>query len=176
MAISQRSKSRMSMWFAEVHPVNRQVSPVPGAATPTIDGCGQNFSTLAKPLERPGSWQKTLLESLASSLEDCTGSSGKWKPWATKSNVLGSTALMWVPHIAVPASSLWPTPVTSDARRHAPETPETKLRRGSHTGVCLTDAVGGSPHPDFLDWLMGFPIGWTEHPLSVTQLSLNLPK
>lgn len=70
---------------------------------------------------------------------------------------------------------LWPTPTASDARRRAPETKDGKLNRGARTGWCLLDVTGFSPHPEFIEWLMGYPIGWTEHPLSVTQLSLELP-
>jgi hypothetical protein len=70
---------------------------------------------------------------------------------------------------------MWPTPTASDAKRRSPETKDGKLNRGAHTGWCLLDVTGFSPHPEFVEWLMGYPIGWTEHPLSVTQLSLELP-
>jgi hypothetical protein len=176
MAISQRLKSRMSMWYVEDLLANLQALQGPGEASQTSAGSGLNSSSASSDPALPGSWRKILLDSLASSLADSASSSGKWKPWVTRSKCSGSTVRMWAPLTAVTASSLWPTPTVSDAKRHAPETPDDKRRRGSHTGVCLTDAVGGSPHPDFLDWLMGFPIGWTEHPLSVTQLSLDLPK
>jgi hypothetical protein len=43
------------------------------------------------------------------------------------------------------------------------------------TGWCVVDVTGFTSHPEFIEWLMGFPIGWTEHPLWATQLSLELP-
>jgi hypothetical protein len=35
------------------------------------------------------------------------------------------------------------------------------LERG-RTGRDLTDAIGGPTNPEWVEWLMGFPIGWTE--------------
>lgn len=176
MAISQRSKSRMSMWFVAAPLVNPPVSPELAAVSPTSDGSGRNSSTPARELAQSGSWQRILLESLASSLEDSAGSSGKWKRWTSKSCPSSLVLMTWAPRTAAREYSLWPTPTASDATRRAPETANGKLQRGAHTGWCVLDVVGFSPHPEFIEWLMGFPIGWTEHPLSVMQLSLELPK
>jgi hypothetical protein len=57
---------------------------------------------------------------------------------------------------------LWPTPNTCDATRGSPETPEDKLRRGANTGWSLIDELGYYPHPEFVEWLMAWPIGWTD--------------
>lgn len=57
---------------------------------------------------------------------------------------------------------LWPTPNTCDATRGSPETPEQKLKRGANTGWSLIDELGYCPHPEFVEWLMGWPVGWTD--------------
>lgn len=156
-------------------PVNPQVSPEPGAASPTSAGSGRNSSTAVGELAPDGSWQKILLDSLASSLEESSGSSGSWKQWASKSVPSSLVLWTWVPLTVERGYSLWPTPVAKTAQQgKCGESFEAKRRRGTKPGWNIVDVLGFMPHPEFLEWLMGFPIGWTEHPLSVTQLSLAL--
>jgi hypothetical protein len=71
---------------------------------------------------------------------------------------------------------LFPTPSVADARstrnstaRRLGQTPS-----GVHAGDTLTDAVvppGGALNPTWVEWLMGFPAGWTELPPSETPSS-----
>ena len=56
----------------------------------------------------------------------------------------------------------WPTPNTCDATRGSPESPDQKLARGANTGWSLIDVLGYIPHPEFAEWLMGWPLGWTD--------------
>lgn len=57
--------------------------------------------------------------------------------------------------------NLWPTPTTGD------------WKSGSHgnqgNARPLSEKVGGSLNPTWVEWLMGFPIGWSELNASVTQ-------
>ncbi len=46
----------------------------------------------------------------------------------------------------------WPTPVASD----------TGTDRGSSAGWGLRNAVGGLLNPTWVEWLMGYPAGWTD--------------
>ena len=46
----------------------------------------------------------------------------------------------------------WPTPVASDAGTD----------RGSSAGNGLRNAVGGLLNPVWVEWLMGYPSGWTD--------------
>lgn len=50
---------------------------------------------------------------------------------------------------------LWPTPTQSDGMGG----PGNSGRDG---GENLRTAVGGSLNPEWVEWLMGFPIGWTD--------------
>lgn len=52
------------------------------------------------------------------------------------------------------ASGYWPTPVASEAKR----SPNTPYSQGGHS---LSFELGGHPNPPWLEWLMGFPEGWT---------------
>lgn len=71
-------------------------------------------------------------------------------------------------------TGLWPTPRTTDGSHGGRVTPR-KGRQGGNlveavstgwstptaTGACLQRQVGGQLNPDWVEWLMGWPIGWT---------------
>jgi len=52
------------------------------------------------------------------------------------------------------AVKMWPTPVADD----------TGYRRESYAqgGTALSTVAGGQLNPTWVEWLMGFPIGWTD--------------
>lgn len=52
---------------------------------------------------------------------------------------------------------MWPTPTTWEGRRGAQKDPY-----NSGHQITLTDAVRGVPNPMWVEWLMGFPLGWTD--------------
>jgi len=56
-------------------------------------------------------------------------------------------------------SGLWPTPVRRDYRHPGRSRME---RTGSKSGECLPQVVGGPLNPEWVEWLMGWPSGWTE--------------
>lgn len=52
----------------------------------------------------------------------------------------------------------WPTPQSRDYKsgRH-----KTQSMRGRTAGASLSEVSGGSLNADWVEWLMGYPIGWT---------------
>lgn len=80
----------------------------------------------------------------------------------------------WVPLTDVIESSSWPTPTTQEVE-HPNASWNEKNRRVSPNGTThsmgLADAVqrcvepsatGGQLNPTWVEWLMGFPTGWTD--------------
>jgi hypothetical protein len=57
----------------------------------------------------------------------------------------------------------WPTPTANDARRGAGRSAHV-----SSPGPNLRTAAGGSLNPTWVEWLMGFPPGWTDSEASGT--------
>jgi hypothetical protein len=54
----------------------------------------------------------------------------------------------------------WPTPVASDAWTDGLRS--TQQKDGSRHSLNLPSAVGGKLNPNWVEWLMGFPTGWTD--------------
>lgn len=57
------------------------------------------------------------------------------------------------------AREMWPTPAARDYR-HPNKKPYSE-RGGGSKGEQLPNAVGGALNPEWVEWLMGFPPGWT---------------
>lgn len=56
------------------------------------------------------------------------------------------------------AVKLWPTPVASDCNGTHGGNMHGSLRTAMHD----CGETGGQLNPPWVEWLMGFPIGWTE--------------
>lgn len=51
-----------------------------------------------------------------------------------------------------------PTPTCHDRKGKS----GAKRGKGAHAGPCLTMVVGGNLNPMWIEWLMGWPLGWTD--------------
>ena len=74
------------------------------------------------------------------------------------------------------SSGLWPTPRAADYKGCGPagsSSAEHHLKRGQLSGAVLypksSDAVNGQLNPTWVEWLMGFSIGWTDLSASETR-------
>ena len=54
---------------------------------------------------------------------------------------------------------IFPTPTCNDAKNNNP--PSQRTENGRHSDQ-LNVVAGGSLNPPWVEWLMGFPIGWTD--------------
>lgn len=65
----------------------------------------------------------------------------------------------------------WPTPNCGDARqsRNVARRAERRISK-PNLQVTLPEVVGGQLNPDWVEWLMGWPIGWTaSEPLAMAR-------
>jgi hypothetical protein len=95
-------------------------------------------------------------------LEDWEQFSEIWPEWGSMQNGECWEQPKLAHHTKEIEFGLWPTPTATDATRGSPETMEAKQARGANTGWSLIDVLGYCPHPEFAEWLMGWPIGWTD--------------
>jgi hypothetical protein len=73
-------------------------------------------------------------------------------------------------------AELLPTPTTP--RPHDSENTAGKYMPNQKQ-KCLESVVaknGGQLNPMWVEWLMGYPLGWTDSKAAVTPLSLSVPK
>jgi hypothetical protein len=56
------------------------------------------------------------------------------------------------------AVKIWPTPTARDFRSGKGRT---QVERGRTAGSSLAEVSGGSLNPTWVEWLMGWPLGWT---------------
>jgi hypothetical protein len=66
------------------------------------------------------------------------------------------------------AVQMFPTPTARDFKSGKGKT---QAERGRTAGPSLSEASGGSLNPTWVEWLMGFPLGWTVCDASGTRLS-----
>ena len=79
------------------------------------------------------------------------------------------SSLKWQPEI-IKEAGLWPTPQASDNRdRGGPNNPSVQRRKAIGKQISLSQTQNGQLNPMWVEWLMGFPMGWTELPPSETQ-------
>jgi hypothetical protein len=67
----------------------------------------------------------------------------------------------------------WRTPQARDGDQRGPSDPQKRVQQGH--SVSLHDQIGGSLNPTWVEWLMGFPIGWTDCAPSETPSSRKSP-
>lgn len=58
------------------------------------------------------------------------------------------------------AVRLWPTPTAQDAKNSS--LPPSQQTRDSIPGELMREGMSGSLNPTWVEWLMGFPAGWTD--------------
>ena len=61
---------------------------------------------------------------------------------------------------------MWPTPTVNDSKKNGGPS---QLRDREKKGKNLNAKAGGSLNPEWVEWLMGFPKGWTDLDHSETQ-------
>ena len=71
-----------------------------------------------------------------------------------------SLRVPWERHIHESACSSWPTPTANDARNST--LPPSLAERHSVIGALIRYGHIGEANPALWEWLMGFPIGWTD--------------
>lgn len=56
----------------------------------------------------------------------------------------------------------WPTPNASDGAKWSAQTKKERQAKGQQVRLCHELGAGGRLNPQWVEWLMGWPIGWTD--------------
>ena len=168
----ERTTSNQLTSSREASPVSLSVSQESAVVTVMGDGSGLNSTVSFASLSPDGCWLKMYQgycqATMGGSLEIF---SGTWPQAGTMRNGRVYRRRRLVPRISVRGSTSWPTPTATDWKREG--RPATDARRWHRyvAGLyrsCVGPnikwaAVYGTRAPIALwEWLMGFPIGWSE--------------
>lgn len=123
--------------------------------------CGDTWQELSVKLNQSLPSSKTVQ---CSSQEDSQQFSQTLPRWGMMRNGVLWERTTSVPLTSVTGSGLWPTP---QANEDAAGTPNGKMQRmlGNHPlirGTTKEEWAAGTLNPNWVEWLMGFPIGWTD--------------
>lgn len=197
LATAARHASRPRPSSPAGSPANLFPSPASDAALKTIVTSGRTCAALLTKSGPVGSWLRTCL---ASSRWRSTRCYLTWKPSATPAGRLLFRLVPSMPRTGGTDSGLWATPSSSrtgdftvDGRtkQRRPSlqgqakmwpTPAAQMGKGPGHGPNkegapnLQTVIGGSLNPTWVEWLMGFPIGWTDLGPSATPSSLRSRK
>ena len=94
-------------------------------------------------------WQLSISEGLVPF-------SGTWPRAGTMRNGIVCPQRPLVPRISANGFGLWPTPTVQDASNNGGPS------QHQRNSLPLNAAVGGQLNPPWVEWLMGYPIGWTD--------------
>jgi len=186
MATSKKSTGRKSNPLtssAEGSPANLSLWQGGEEARQTSAISGLKCYALLEASDRVGSWARTFLASALTS----TRYALTWRERATKSSHLrfrlrlsalpisGTDSFLWPTARAHEKSQnknfpergyalsmavkLWPTPTRRDCHSRGPTE---GARRSPSLDHLATGGNGGTLNPTWVEWLMGFPTGWTD--------------
>ena len=169
--------------FAGASHVNRSPTPGSAKARKITAISGLHLLQLYENSGRVGPLSRMFL---ASSLWGSTRCFLTWRDWATPQKRLLFRLVPSMPITVETGSGLLPTPCAADAERHGrgtlyelfnqvgrykllptPDTNEWKSGAGfspegrGHTPQ-LRHLANGQIGPEFIEWMLGFPIGWTD--------------
>ncbi len=161
------------------------VSPECGKAPMTAGISGENSPELFASLSPDGCWLKTSQGSFQLNLDGTSDAfSETWPRSGTMSNGNAYRRAPWALPINGNGSGSsrprewYPTPIVSDAKGASTERFRGSPKcRGNLREVLRNGPTDGLyPHPNFVEWLMGFPTGFTNLPAWGTRSSRNSSK
>ncbi len=155
------SPAHGSMSSAEGHPASP--SPTSGSASvsETTVGVGRGWQMSYAQWDRGTSSWRTFQGSFEM-LMPSAGSSVTFTSSGSMRSGLLSRRASWVHHIHVSACSWWPTPRATMANNLCTYRPQFRTDAPAlEQRVAMRGQTGGYLNPDFVEWLMGFPRGWT---------------
>ena len=133
---------------------SRRLGSNAGWLTKDGDGPGSQMSS-AQYDPDTSSWRTSQLSFETPKLS--VGCSLTFTPSGSMRNGRLSQRAAWVPHTHERGCFLWHTPVARDYKGYT-------MRSGESVCNQLRELYGGSgaPNPTWSEWLMGFPLGWTD--------------
>lgn len=167
--------SQLMLW-SEATPANHSAKPVEKLGIMTSATCGPRCTELSESASPLGLLRRMLQTTLPS---DSMRSLMTWKVSATPAKRIYYRLVPSLPRIKESGFLLLPTPRASHGMTGQLRSAESVRRSAKGHNSRLEDYVAliedfpvgqrGYLNPEWLEWLMGLPVGWTELSSSGTQ-------
>ena len=146
--------------FLEDFPAKTSARPARGlGSTANVADCGPKWHGSFARFDLDTSTWKTPQCSLLGDLDEF---SETWPAWGSMRS--GECWALTTPMLRTreKESGFLPTPDASMGARGASTNKTNRRADGSKRQVTINDIVGGRPNPAWTEWVMGWPIGWTD--------------
>lgn len=174
--VQPTSTEELRMWLQQAFPVSR-LALLDGNLQKTTSGtCGQQPRMSFAVFDQSAScWKTSQVSLFADTPESC---SPTWPQWGTWDGTAAYPLPIPAQITSAPDGGSWPTPLARDARTLLgaarseaslgtdPLAWEVAQREFSANGLPIPH--GARLNPEWVEWLQGFPMGWTDlKPLAI---------
>lgn len=158
--LTESRGAELLTWFLEGFRVRTFQVEARGQDSPaSAADCGRKWrASFARYSRDSRSW-KTAQCSLLEGLDEF---SETWPKWGLTRNGECSERMTWERPTYESESGFWPTPNASDGAKWSAQTKEERQAKGQQVRLCHELGAGGRLNPQWVEWLMGWPIGWTD--------------
>ena len=127
------------------------------------DTCGQQSGSMLKPSDQIDAFLKTSKDTYRL---DCPASLATWKKMVTQQRGEYSQRVKLAHPTKESGSISWPTPRASEYKDCGPVGSKSQVHMDNKSYLCAKvkdpSMPSGCLNPEWAEWLMGVPIGWTE--------------
>lgn len=127
------------------------------------DTCGQQLGSMLKPSDQIDAFSRMSKDTYRL---DCPASSATWKKMVLEQRGEYSQRVKLAQHTKESESISWPTPRASEYKDCGPVGSKSQVHMDNKSYLCAKvkdpSMPSGCLNPEWVEWLMGVPIGWTE--------------
>jgi hypothetical protein len=145
-------------WHESSEKYNQNMSSLKTAQPCVLEDLSESSKTLPRSGMMQGGlyWEQLMLERLTKEI-GC----GLWPTPTVCGNYNRKGASATSGDGLATAVKMWPTPQAQDAK-HSGKNTENRINQGRQLQLAHTAGIGGKLNPTWVEWLMGWPLGWTD--------------
>ena len=153
-------------WCLAGSPARTSAQPARVQASAVHDpACGPRWRALSVRFSRDTSGWRTARCLYA---EDLAWSSLTLPRWGSLHDGELWERTTQAPRTSATGSGCWPTPTVNDSKNNGSPSQYRRTSNGKPRDLQLNAVVGGALNPTWVEWLMGWPLGWTDCGASAT--------
>jgi hypothetical protein len=145
-------------WHESSEKYNQNMSSLKTAQPCVLEGLSESSKTLPRSgMMQDGQYWEQPTSVLRTKEKEC----GLWPTPTVCGNYNRKGASATSGDGLATAVQMWPTPQAQDAK-HSGKNTENRINQGRQLQLAHTAGIGGKLNPTWVEWLMGWPLGWTD--------------